>query len=247
MKDSKNRRYDTVIFDLDGTLLDTLTDLTNSTNAIMEQYGMPVYQEEQIRAFVGNGIRRLLEQAVTREVSEGEFEQIQQDFRKYYDQHCMDDTEPYPGILLLLDWLKKEGYQTAVVSNKADFAVKKLCDVYFKGLLGTAVGESPSCPKKPAPDSVFEAMRVLRNKQQRRDVPECKVSDDMMDISQEQKARTVYVGDSEVDILTARNAGLDCIAVSWGFRSREVLLECGAQEDHIADNVNELKNLLLAE
>lgn len=222
MSETKNRRYDAVVFDLDGTLLDTLADLTSSINAVMEQYGMMGYTQEQVRGFVGNGIRRLLERAVTREVSMEEFEEIHKSFRAHYDVHCMDETEPYPGILSLLDWLDKEGYKTAIVSNKADFAVKKLRDIYFKGLVPVAIGEREGCRRKPAPDSVFQALQALG-------------------ISRE---RAVYVGDSDVDIDTAANAGLDCIAVSWGFRSREFLLEHGAEANQIAANVKELRNLL---
>lgn len=235
MSDKKNRRYDTVIFDLDGTLLDTLADLTNSTNAVMKQYGMPVYTKEEIRSFVGNGIRRLMKSAVPQDTDEQTFEAVYQSFREYYALHCMDDTEPYPGILSLLDWLKQEGYQTAIVSNKADFAVKKLNQLYFKEYITTAIGEREGVRRKPEPDSVFYAMQELG------------VVEDPLQVSAEAKARTVYVGDSEVDLLTAKNAGLDCIAVCWGFRSREILRQYGAKEDQIATNVDELKQLLKAE
>lgn len=251
MNEAKNRRYDTVIFDLDGTLLDTLADLTNSTNAVMDQYGMSGYTQEQVRGFVGNGIRRLLERAVTRDMDAEEFEQIHRSFRKHYDLHCMDETEPYPGILSLLDWLKKEGYRTAIVSNKADFAVKKLSEIYFKDLVSVAIGEQEGCRRKPAPDSVFRAMYALsedvsgRSKEAQ---PVSAVSEaakpEQKMISDEERIRTVYVGDSEVDILTAKNAGLDCIAVSWGFRSREFLIENGAEPGRIAANVKELRHLL---
>lgn len=234
MSDKKNRRYDTVIFDLDGTLLDTLADLTNSTNAVMRQYGMPIYTKEEIRGFVGNGIRRLMKSAVPQDTDEQTFEAVYQSFCEYYELHCMDDTEPYPGILSLLDWLQKEGYQTAIVSNKADFAVKKLNQIYFKDYIAIAVGEREGVRKKPEPDSVLYAMQELG------------VIEDSLHVSADVKARTVYVGDSEVDLMTAKNAGLDCIAVCWGFRSREALMKYGAKETQIAADVNELKRLLEA-
>ncbi len=223
MDEKKNRRYDTVIFDLDGTLLDTLADLTNSTNAVLKQFGMGSRTLDEVRAFVGNGIRNLLKRAVTRDVDEEEFDHIFQCFREHYGLHCMDETEPYPGILSLLDWMDKEGIQTAIVSNKADFAVKKLRDIYFGRLVPVAIGEQEGCRRKPAPDSVLKALGELGA----------------------DPGHAVYVGDSDVDLQTAKNAGLDCIAVSWGFRSREFLLEHGAHPDRIAANVKELRELLV--
>lgn len=218
-----NRKYDAVIFDLDGTLLDTLQDLTDSTNAATEKYGMPRYTRDEVRSFVGNGIRRLMQQVVPQGEENPDFEKVFSFFKEYYGLHCMDETEAYPGILGLLDWLKKEGYRTAIVSNKADFAVKKLRDVYFKELVEVAIGEREGCRRKPAPDSVWQSLEELGT--------ECR--------------RAVYVGDSDVDLETAANAGLDCILVSWGFRSRDFLLEHGAEESQIADNVNQLRAMLI--
>ena len=223
MNTERERRYDAVIFDLDGTLLDTLDDLTNSANAVMEMHGMMQYTRDQIRTFVGNGIRRLIQRIVPGGEENSEFEQVYQDFRTYYNDHCMEETEPYPGIIALLDWLKKEGYRTAIVSNKADFAVKKLRDIYFGELVPVAIGEREGCRRKPAPDSVFQALEELG-------VP---------------GERAVYVGDSDVDLMTADNSDMDSIPVSWGFRSREFLIDHGAQPDRIAANVNELKSFLL--
>lgn len=251
-KETKSRRYDTVVFDLDGTLLDTLTDLTNSTNVVMEQYQMPGYTREQVRSFVGNGIRRLLERAVSRDMDTEEFEQIHKSFREHYDLHCMDETKPYPGIISLLEWLNSEGYQTAIVSNKADFAVKKLNDIYFKDLVSVAIGEQEGCRRKPAPDSVFRAIRELDQRAGKETGERESVFDPVDEkegcssgtISKERKARTVYVGDSDVDIDTAANAGIDCILVSWGFRSREFLIEHGAKEAQIAADAQELRYLL---
>lgn len=219
----ENRRYDAVIFDLDGTLLDTLADLTNSVNAALGTFGLPSRTSDEIRQFVGNGIRRLMQQAIPGGEAHPEFQQIYDLFREHYGVHCMDETEPYPGILSLLDWMKKEDFHSAIVSNKADFAVKKLRDVYFDDLVGVAIGEREGCRRKPAPDSVLQALEELE------------VEPD----------RAVYVGDSDVDLLTARNAGLDCICVCWGFRSRDFLLACGASPEHMASSVRDLKEMLL--
>lgn len=216
------RRYDAVVFDLDGTLLDTLTDLMNSANAAAEKYGFAPHTREEIRSFVGNGIRRLIRQVVPEGENNPEFEHVYDEFRRHYGAHCLDETEPYPGIMALLDWLKKQGYKTAIVSNKADFAVKKLKDVYFNELIDVAIGEHEGCRRKPEPDSVLIALE--------------KIGVD--------RKRAVYVGDSDVDILTAKNTSMDCICVSWGFRSREFLLDHGAVPERIVANVNELKALL---
>lgn len=221
----KDRRYDAVIFDLDGTLLDTLSDLTNSANAVARKYGFQTRTREEICSFVGNGIRRLITQLLPGGEENPEFDNVYRDFCAHYNAHCMDETEPYPGILFLLDRLLKDGVEAAIVSNKADFAVKKLRDIYFPELVRVAIGEREGVRRKPAPDSVFEALKEL-------DIP---------------VSRAVYVGDSDVDILTAQNAGMDCISVSWGFRTRSFLTEHGAGEDKIASNVNELMKLLASD
>lgn len=218
----KERRYDAVVFDLDGTLLDTLSDLTCSANAAAAKYGFAERTREEIRSFVGNGLRRLIQQMIPEGESDPDFENVYNSFKEHYAVHCMDETEPYPGIMALLDWLKKEGYKTAIVSNKPDFAVKKLKDVYFGELADAAIGDREGYNRKPAPDSVYQALE------------EIKVDRD----------RAVYVGDSDVDIMTAKNAGMDCIAVSWGFRSREFLIEHGAEPSRIAANVRELRRIL---
>lgn len=225
MMQREGRNYKAVVFDLDGTLLDTLDDLTNSVNAVLEKYGIAAYSREDVRSFVGNGIRRLLQLTVPGAEQHPQFEQIVTEFKEHYGIHCMDETEPYPGVMALLDWLQREGYLVAIVSNKADFAVKKLRDVYFRDLVPVAIGEKEGCRKKPAPDSVWAALKELG----------C------------EPAEAVYVGDSDVDLLTAQNADMPCIAVSWGFRSREFLVEHGAVPEWIAANVNELKALLINE
>ncbi len=216
------RKYDAVIFDLDGTLLDTLKDLTDSLNVVLERYHLPVHTEDEVRRFVGNGIPKLIERAIPDGTGHPQYREILQDFKEYYGEHCMDATEPYPGIPALLGWLKKEGYKTAIVSNKADFAVKKLKQVYFRDQILTAIGEREGIRKKPAPDTVLQALKEL-------------------EVSPE---RAVYIGDSDVDVETALNSGMDGIAVSWGFRSREFLIEHGAKPDRIAGSIREIQELI---
>lgn len=200
-------RYKLIIFDLDGTILDTLEDLKESTNAALKSQGFPVRGLDEVRRFVGNGIRKLIERAVPQGTSQQQIEETLEVFRKHYQLHCADHTKPYSGISALLEELRREGCQTAVVSNKADFAVQELCLQYFPGLFDFVVGEKEGIRRKPAPDSVFEVLRTLHT----------------------DKEEAVYVGDSDVDVQTAQNAGMDSILVEWGFRGREFLLEHGAE------------------
>ena len=198
--------YRTVIFDLDGTLLDTLDDLADAVNFSLSAFGLPLRAKDEVRAFVGNGIVNLLKRAIGFE--HPRFAEILQTFREYYGAHCKDKTKEYAGITPLLQSLKSRGVKTAVVSNKADFAVKKLAAEYFPDLLAEAVGENEAAgiAKKPAPDALFAVMERLGA----------------------DKATTVYVGDSEVDIQTAQNAGVECISVTWGFKDTGFLQEHGA-------------------
>ena len=200
-------KYQLAIFDLDGTLLNTLEDLADSTNYIMRQFGYPERTLAEIRSFVGNGIRKLLERSAPNSTSPEEIDRMFEQFKEHYGSHCADKTKPYDGIMELLDALKKQGVKLAVVSNKADYAVKALCEQYFPGIFDETVGERAGIARKPAPDTVNE---VLKNLQ--------------MD-----KSLAVYIGDSEVDVQTARNTELDCIAVDWGFRDKEVLKKAGAE------------------
>ena len=200
-------RKQLVIFDLDGTLLDTLDDLADAVNWALKQEQLPRRTREEVRAFVGNGIRNLIERAVPAGTEVAQTDRVFAGFKARYAGHCADKTRPYPGILELLARLRAEGIRTAVVSNKTDFAVQTLCRDYFPGLVDCAVGERAGIPKKPAPDSVQEVLRALK-------------------ISREQ---AVYVGDSEVDVVTARNAGMDGILVLWGFRDRQTLERAGAK------------------
>ena len=180
-----------ILWDLDGTLLATLEDLADGVNYAMEQFGYPTRTLQEVRCFVGNGARRLIERAVP---DGADVDAVLQVFRTYYDAHCQIKTKPYDGIMEALAQLG-EKYPMAVVSNKPDSAVKSLCAQYFPGLF--AMGESADCPRKPAPDMVFKAMNAIGVE------------------------RCIYVGDSEVDVLTAKNAGVPCLSVLWGFRDRE--------------------------
>ena len=199
-------KYELLVFDMDGTILDTLEDLKNSMNYTLRLYHMPERTLDEIRAFVGNGIRRLIERAVVAGTSDEQITAMYKDFMKYYEVHCADNTKPYDGILDTIRHLRSLGYKTAVVSNKAHPAVLELCDQYFPGLFDLAIGEKPDVARKPAPDMVHMALNHFN-------------------ISKE---KAVYIGDSDVDVATARNSELDMIAVDWGFRSRECLMEQGA-------------------
>ena len=201
--------YQTYIFDLDGTLLDTLGDLAASVNYAMRMHGMPEHSVDEVRLFVGNGVRRLMERAVPGGADHPAFEVAFATFRRHYMEHSLDTTRPYEGIPELLQELKRRGRHTAVVSNKFDAATKELCRHFFPDTIDVAVGEheAEGIRKKPAPDTVLQALSQLG-------------------VGQE---GAVYVGDSDVDIQTARNSGLPCISVLWGFRDREFLLAHGAE------------------
>lgn len=211
---------DTIIFDLDGTLLDTLTDLTNSVNYAMQAYQFPTYSRDQVRQMVGNGVRVLMERAIPEGNSFDQFEDCLKTFKEHYELHKKDNTSPFPGILEFLKEADAAGFKLAVVSNKFDLAVKELCRDFFSPYITTAIGESAQTSPKPAPDTVFKAMEELHS------IPE----------------RCVYAGDSDVDISTAKNAGIPCISVSWGFRSREFLETHGASV--IAGTVDDMKKII---
>jgi haloacid dehalogenase superfamily, subfamily IA, variant 3 with third motif having DD or ED/haloacid dehalogenase superfamily, subfamily IA, variant 1 with third motif having Dx(3-4)D or Dx(3-4)E len=193
--------YQAVIFDLDGTLLNTLEDLRDGVNHALRLQGYQERSLEEVRRFVGNGIWKLIERAVPEGVEEEKREAVFQEFRSYYTSHCRVKTRPYEGIIELLQLLKQKKVAMAIVSNKNDAAVKKLAKYYFSDFIDVAIGEREGIRKKPAPDSVYEAMRLLGA----------------------EKGQTVYVGDSDVDRETAANAGLDCVSVTWGFREEEML------------------------
>lgn len=201
-------KYKLVIFDLDGTILDTLDDLTDSLNNCLAKSKLPLRTKTEVESFLGNGIRRLVQCGVPEGTKKDITETVYHDFLQYYQAHCEDKTRPYDGILELLKLLRTNGFKTAVVSNKADAAVQKLCEKFFNGLFDVAIGERENVRKKPEPDSVNEVLKQL------------KVSCN----------DAVYIGDSEVDIQTAKNANMHCITVEWGFRKREFLLNNGAQD-----------------
>lgn len=198
--------YKLAVFDMDGTILDTLEDLKDSVNYALSECGYPQRTYDEVRRFVGNGIRKLIERAVPEGVSVSDIDRVHEVFTGHYKVHCADKTKAYDGIKPLLEQLRANGVKTAVVSNKADYGVQELCKEYFDGLFDYAVGEREGIRRKPAPDSVNEALRVL-------EIP---------------KNEAVYIGDSDVDYETAVNAGLPCISVLWGFRDEEFLRSKGA-------------------
>lgn len=210
-----------IIFDLDGTLLDTLQDLAEATNAALTMNGFPRRSIDEVRRFVGNGVANLIVRAMPGGSETDTVEMIRddntralhakvlKDFKTYYNEHCEDHTSPYDGVIDMLRRVKNNGIKTAVVSNKSDFAVQKLCKDTFGDLIDVARGENEAAgiSKKPAPDMVYAALRELGI----------------------EAKDAVYIGDSDVDILTAKAAGMPCISACWGFRSREFLLEHGAK------------------
>lgn len=200
--------YQTFIFDLDGTLLDTLGDLAASVNHALRAHGMPEHTIDDVRRFVGNGVRLLMERAVPDGADNPDFEATFATFRQYYMQHSLDTTRPYEGIPETLQALKARGCQLAVVSNKMMAATQSLIRHFFPDTISVAIGEheAEGIRKKPAPDTVLAALRQLGVG----------------------KEGAVYVGDSDVDIETAHNSGLPCISVLWGFRDRDFLLQHGA-------------------
>lgn len=212
--------YKTVIFDLDGTLLDTLDDLMNSVNFALREFAFPERTREEIRSFIGNGVIKLME----RSTPDGTDIKVQKEcldvFRSHYLAHMSDNTAPYEGIIPLLRKLKDKEVKTAVVSNKLHSAVVGLCEDYFPSLIDVALGVADEAERKPSPLNVFRAMEALHS----------------------DKENTAYVGDSNVDVETAHNASLECIGVTWGFRDREDLLSHSC--DYIADTPDEVFNLI---
>ena len=197
---------DTVIFDMDGTVLNTLTDLTTSVNYVLTKFNLPIRTAEEYRLYFGNGIKHALECAAPEGTPEQLIEEMLPVFREHYNEHCLDMTRPYDGIIGLMERLKRKGYKMAIVSNKIDSAVKELNDRFFSDYVSVAIGEKPGIRRKPAPDTVFEALKELGSRGD----------------------TAVYIGDSEVDHKTAINSKIPCITVLWGFRDREFLENNGA-------------------
>lgn len=216
-------RYKAAVFDMDGTILNTIEDLTDSTNYALSFNGLPERSLEEVRCFVGNGIRKLIERAVPEGTSAGVINKVFETFTDYYKGHSAIKTRPYEGINQAIVRLRAAGVKTAVVSNKADFGVQDLCRDYFPGMFDFALGEKSGMAKKPAPDMVEEALRSLGI----------------------DKKDAVYIGDSDVDIMTAKNSGLDVIMVGWGFRDEEFILEHGAP--FVIHSTEELVNMILGE
>ena len=222
--------YQTYIFDLDGTLLDTLGDLAAAVNYALRQHGMPEHSIDDVRRFVGNGVRKLMERAIPEGDNNPDFEATFSTFRQYYMQHSLDTTRPYEGIPETLKALKAKGCRLAVVSNKMMAATQELCQHFFPDTIEVAIGENEAAGirKKPAPDTVFAALDALS-------IPRDKLGDprnclgEPRNILGHPRCSAVYVGDSDVDIQTAANAGLPCISVLWGFRDRDFLIANGAK------------------
>ena len=195
-----------IVFDLDGTLTDTLQDLANSTNYALQQMGWERRSLEEVRRFVGNGVRRLIERAVPENVAKEDFERCFALFQQHYLVHCQDTTGLYPGVEKMLQDVRRQGYRVAIVSNKLQAGVDELYETFFRDVVDVAIGEREGLNRKPAPDMVRLALQELGAT----------------------TADSVYVGDSEVDVETARNSGLPCISVLWGFRDKAQLVEAGA-------------------
>ena len=213
-------KIDTVIFDLDGTLINSLEDLRVSVNYALFGFKYPKQTLDMVRRNVGNGIEKLIERSLPDGKDNVNYEVCLEIFKEHYKTHMSVNTKPYPHIIETLAALKSRGYKLAVVSNKFDAAVKPLCQKYFKNLIDVAIGQSKDTKKKPAPDTVYIALDELGSTSE----------------------TSIYVGDSEVDIQTAKNSGMDCISVSWGFKTKEFLKQNGASV--IIDNPLEIFNYI---
>ncbi len=213
-------KFDTVIFDLDGTILDTLSDLSDSVNYALAKNALPTRSVEEVRSFVGNGIRLLIERAVPENTDTAIIDNCFNDFKTHYKGNSTNKTKPYDGITEVLNDLKSSGVKLALVSNKADFAVQELMIKYFPGVFHFVTGEKEGVRRKPYPDSVLATMEYLGS----------------------DKNNTVYIGDSEVDVETARNCSIPCVAVTWGFRDKTVLSELNPE--YIIDDTKDILDIL---
>ena len=215
-------KYTTLLFDLDGTLLDTLSDLHLAVFHALHAYHMPQRSLDEVRMMVGNDIKKLIDRAVPEGTPPEKTAQVLDVFRDYYSKNSRIQTAPYDGILVSLKLLSQKGYKIAVISNKSDSAVKELNRDFFAEFIPVAIGDREGMKKKPAPDSLYEAMKLLGSKKE-----EC-----------------LYIGDSDVDIETAKNAGIPCIGCAWGFRGREFLREHGLDNAWILENPTELPTFI---
>ena len=210
-------KYKLAIFDMDGTILSTLDDLANGVDYALSENGLPARSKQETRAALGRGVRFLIEQSVPAGLSDAEISKVEDDFLKYYKVHSMDNTRPYDGIVELIKEVRASGVKTAVVSNKIDSAVKELCANFFEGAFDVAYGERVGIPRKPDPkpiNAIIDEFGLSKNE-------------------------VVYIGDSEVDLLTANNAKIDHIIVTWGFRDRAFLEQNGAK--NLVESMEELK------
>ena len=208
--------YDTILFDLDGTLLNTLDDLADSVNTLMRKEGYQQRTKEEIRQFIGDGLKTLMERSLPPGTPEKEILRCLVMFREIYLRNMLNQTKPYDEIPVVLKRLKEMGIKVGVVSNKADEATKEMCNHYFQGDVDVAIGDNQERKKKPDPDNVYAAMQQLGSDED----------------------KTLYVGDSNIDVMTAKNAGLSCVGVAWGYRSRDILVAAGA--DYIIEKPNQL-------
>ncbi len=214
-------KYKAVLFDMDGTVLNTLGDLAAAVNHTLREFSMPERSIAEVAAALGNGAAYLIAHTVPDGTPKELTDKVLAAYAPYYDAHCDILTAPYDGIVPLMQKLRGRGVKLAVISNKQDTAVKPLAEKYFPGLLEIAVGESAEVRRKPNPDAVLAALRHIGV----------------------EREDAIYVGDTEVDLQTARNAGMECASVDWGFRTREQLVEIGAE--HIFDTVQALEEYLL--
>lgn len=206
LQETEEMKYEAYLFDLDGTLLNTLTDLATSVNYALTTHHLPPRNTTEIRKFLGNGIKMLIAEAVPANTNENCCNEVLKTFRAHYIQHCMDKTAPYEGIINVLEQLKANGAKLYIISNKPDNAVQELYKHYFSKYVDYAIGESENIRRKPCPDTLLAAINHAQ-------------------VSHE---KAVYIGDSEVDIETARRAHVDCISVTWGFRDSDFLIKSGA-------------------
>lgn len=215
-------KYALAIFDMDGTILNTIDDLADSLNVILERYSMPLHTVDQVRFMVGNGIPKLIERAIPNGRNNPKFDEILKEYIAYYEEHSAIKTRPYDGIVETVKALRKSGVKIAVNTNKVEAAALDLVAKYFPDCFDIVSGSRPGLPPKPAPDGVYEILKRAG----------------IDGKSQGQKA--VFIGDSDVDLQTGINAGLDVIGVDWGFRGKAFLLEHGATEDNIVMTADEL-------
>ena len=215
-------KYTTIVFDCDGTLLDTLTDLRNAVNYVLRTHDLPERSIPEVKAALGNGVAHLMRQSLPDSISEAQFNTYLDEFKAYYGEHLQDYTAPYPGMLDVLDTLRAKGYKLAIVSNKIQEGITPLNKEYFGDRLPVAIGERPGLQRKPAPDMVLQALKELDSTQD----------------------ESIYIGDSEVDVATAKNSGLLCIGVTWGFRDEQLHKDLGVK--YIARKAEDIVTIIEA-